>query len=118
MFDFLSNSMLSLRHMLKTSVVTKKQLKTIDFDTEVTVDIPRISVREYMRNFKLYNEKVMNGASFIIAKNDADQVLISPPPATKEKKYCMKDLFSLKLVKFKSGDPHLSEKVDQIVYGI
>jgi hypothetical protein len=56
--------------MPKTSVTTKKQLKTIDFDIEVTADIPKISVREYMRNFKLYNEKVMQGESFIIATND------------------------------------------------
>lgn len=96
-------------------IVTKTKLEPKTFDAEEVNDatIPKISVREYMRNFKLYNEKVMQGESFIIAKNNEDQILISPAP---KKKYCFADIFNIK--KFKGGDPYLSEKVDQIVYGI
>lgn len=93
-------------------VTTKEKNKA---HTELMADIPKISVREYMRNFKLYNEKVMNGATFIIAKNDQDQVMLSMPPV--KKKYSLKDIFKIKLYTG-AVDPYLSEKVDQIVYGI
>ena len=96
-------------------VTTKEKNKP---HIELTADIPKISVREYMRNFKLYNDKVMNGATFIIAKNDQEQVMLSTPISKQKKKYSMKDLFTLKLSKDIDGDPHVSEKIDQIVYGI
>lgn len=99
--------------MPKTVIKTKLEPKTFNTEEVNNVPIPKISVREYMRNFKLYNEKVMQGESFIVAKNDEDQILISPAP---KKKYCFVDIFKIK--KFKGGDPYLSEKIDQIVYGI
>jgi hypothetical protein len=92
-----------------------KKIPTRDIEVEITTPVPRISVREYMRNFKLYNEKVMNGASFIIAKNDVDQVMLSVPPS--EKKYTLKDIFKIKPYTGKV-DPHLCEHIDSIVYGI
>lgn len=106
--------------MPKTSVITKKQPKTIDFDTKEINDnsIPKISVREYMRNFKLYNQKVMEGASFIIAKNDENQVMITLPPVKQKKKYSMKDLLTMIIPKDVDNDPYVSENIDNIAYGI
>ena len=96
-------------------VTTKEKHKP---HTETMVPITKNSVREYMRNFKLYNQKVMDGATFIITKNDQDQVVLSTPISKQKKKYSMKDLFTLKLSRDVDGDPYVSEKIDQIVYGI
>jgi len=72
----------------------------------------KISIREYLRNYNDYNHKVIKGESFIITKNNQDQIKISPVENTK--KYKMKDLLSIRF----SGDKNLSKNIDKIVYGI
>ena len=72
----------------------------------------KISIREYLRNYNTYNDKVMKGESFIVVKNNKPQIKLSP--VEDEKKYTMKDLLSIRF----SGDKNLSKNIDKIVYGI
>lgn len=72
----------------------------------------QISIREYIRNYNDYNDKVMKGESFVIVKNNKPQIKLSPIDS--EKKYSMKDLMSIRF----SGDKNLSKNIDKIVYGI
>lgn len=72
----------------------------------------KISIREYLRNYSAYNDKVMKGESFVITKNNQDQIKLSPVDG--DKKHTMKDLLSIRF----SGDKDLSKNIDKIVYGI
>lgn len=72
----------------------------------------KISIREYLRNYNTYNDKVMKGECFVITKNNQDQIKLSPVDT--DKRYTMKDLLSIRF----SGDKDLSKNIDKIVYGI
>jgi hypothetical protein len=110
--------MLSLYHMTKTTIKTKIQSKIMDFGINSSDSIPKISVREYMRNFKVYNQKVADGATFIIAKNDEEQVMLSTPPEKNKKKFTLKDWLTLDIPKDIDIDPYVSENIDKIAYGL
>ncbi len=74
---------------------------------------PRISIREYIRNYKTYNDLVNStGKEAIITNQDEDVVRITP--ITPAKKWTIKDFEGM----FFQGEPDLSSKIDEIAYGI
>lgn len=87
--------------------------KTLTFTQDTT---KRISIREYLRNYKKYNSEVkLTGKNIIITNQGGDEVLLSTAPSTKEKKvWTMKELEK----GFFHGGKNLSKNIDKIVYGI
>lgn len=76
--------------------------------------ITRISIREYIRNYKTYNDLVNStGKEAIITNQDEDVVRITP--ITPAKKWTIEDLRSMITT---GEDPELSNKIDEIAYGI
>lgn len=74
----------------------------------------RISIREYIRNYKIYNEDVCStGTDIIITNQDEDVVRITP--AKSKKKWTIEDF---KKMRFKGGGKNLSKDIDKIVYGV
>lgn len=92
---------------------THMKAKTLTFTQDTT---KRISIREYLRNYKAYNSEIkLTGENIIITNQDNDEVLLSPAPSIKEKKvWTMKDLEK----GFFHGGKNLSKNIDKIVYGI
>lgn len=76
-----------------------------------------IGVRELTRNMKTISRAAKHGASFIVMKN-AEPVFRIEPVAEeikKKGKYTKEDLFS---IRFNSGEKDLSQRIDEIVYGV
>ncbi len=87
--------------------------KTLTFIQDTT---KRISIREYLRNYKAYNKEInLTGENIIITNQDNDEVLLSPAPVViKKRKWTIKDFEK----GFFKGPKNLSKNVDKIVYGI
>lgn len=87
--------------------------KTITFTQDNT---KRISIREYIRNYKQYNNEVkLTGERVIITNQDNDEVILSPVDDKKNKRiFTIKDLEK----GFFHGGKNLSKNIDKIVYGI
>lgn len=71
-----------------------------------------ITIREVHRNLSAIAEAVQKGKSYVITKNAKPVFRISP---VVEKEYTIKDLRRLQ---FSSGEKNLSQRVDEIVYGV
>lgn len=74
-----------------------------------------IGIKQLYRELPKITKQVKKGKRFIVVNRSKPVFEIIPHEEEKKKKYTFKDLAKLK---FKSGDPYLSEKVDEIVYGI
>lgn len=87
--------------------------KTITFAQDNT---KRISIREYIRNYKMYNNEVkLTGERIIITNQDNDEVVLSPADNKEGKRrFTMKDFEGC----FFKGGKNLSKNIDKIVYGI
>jgi hypothetical protein len=87
--------------------------KTLTFTQDTT---KRISIREYLRNYKQYNTEIkLTGKNIIITNQDNDEVVLSPAPTTnKKRKWSIEDFEGC----FFKGGKNLSKNVDKIVYGI
>lgn len=87
--------------------------KTITFTQD---NIKRISIREYIRNYKVYNNEVkLTGERIIITNQDNDEVVLSPAQsATKKRKWTFEDLEK----GFFNAGKNTSKNIDKIVYGI
>jgi hypothetical protein len=87
--------------------------KTITFTQD---NVKRISIREYIRNYKVYNNEVkLTGERIIITNQDNDEVVLSPADDKKNKReFTMDDFKPL----FFKGGKNLSKNIDKIVYGI
>jgi virulence-associated protein VagC len=87
--------------------------KTITFTQDNT---KRISIREYIRNYKVYNNEVkLTGERIIITNQDNDEVVLSPAQsATKKRKWTFEDLEK----GFFNAGKNTSKNIDKIVYGI
>lgn len=87
--------------------------KTIKFTQD---NVKRISIREYIRNYKIYNNEVkLTGERIIITNQDNDEVVLSPADNKKNKRrFTMDDFKPL----FFKGGKNLSKNIDKIVYGI
>jgi hypothetical protein len=87
--------------------------KTLTFTQDTT---KRISIREYLRNYKQYNSEVkLTGKNIIITNQDNDEVVLSPAPKIKTlRSWTIKDFEK----GFFKGPKNLSKNVDKIVYGI
>ena len=87
--------------------------KTITFTQD---NIKRISIREYIRNYKMYNNEVkLTGERIIITNQDSDEVVLSPADNKEGKRrFTMKDFEGC----FFKGGKNLSKNIDKIVYGI
>lgn len=74
----------------------------------------RVPIREYVRNYKLYNEQVnQSGESIIITNQDTDVVSLNPVKSQK-RLWTEKDFEKMRF----DGGPDLSNNIDEIVYGI
>ena len=73
-----------------------------------------ISIREVHRNLSDITRDVLFGRPFIVTKNGQPVFRIEPIEQAKPKN--LREDF--KHIQFSSGDPDLSQKVDEIVYGI
>lgn len=79
-------------------------------------NIKRISIREYIRNYKQYNSEVkLTNSSIIITNQENDEVILSPIINTNQKRKWTVDDFKDCFFK---GDKNLSKNIDKIVYGI
>jgi hypothetical protein len=87
--------------------------KTLTFTQDTT---KRISIREYIRNYKQYNSEVkLTGGKIIITNQDNDEVVLSPADTKDGKRrFTTKDLEK----GFFHGGKNLSKNIDKIVYGI
>ncbi len=87
--------------------------KTITFTQD---NIKRISIREYIRNYKMYNNEVkLTGERIIITNQDNDEVVLLPVENKPNKRrFTLKDLEK----GFFHGGKNLSKNIDKIVYGI
>lgn len=92
---------------------TPMNTKTLTFTQDNT---KRISIREYLRNYKKYNNEIkLTGQNIIITNQDTDEVVLSPAPRTEEKRvWTVKDFEGC----FFKGGKNLSKNIDKIVYGI
>lgn len=87
----------------KTSIITEETTK-------------RISIREYIRNYKKYNSEIkLTGKNIIITNQGGDEVVLSPADNTsKKRKWSIEDFEGC----FFKGGKNLSKNIDKIVYGI
>lgn len=92
---------------------THMKAKTLTFIQDTT---KRISIREYLRNYKAYNKEVnLTGEKIIITNQDNDEVVLSPVDTSpKKRKWTIEDFEGC----FFKGGKNLSKNVDKIVYGI
>lgn len=95
-----------------TKTKEKQHIKVLNFSEE---GVPqRITIREYLRNYKKYNDMVNETREKIIVTNqDVDAVILSPVP-NKKRLWTEKDF---KAMRFKGGK-NLSKDIDKIVYGL
>lgn len=87
----------------KTSIITEETTK-------------RISIREYIRNYKKYNNEIkLTGKNIIITNQGGDEVVLSPADnISKKRKWSIEDFEGC----FFKGGKNLSKNIDKIVYGI
>jgi hypothetical protein len=92
---------------------TPMNTKTLTFTQDNT---KRISIREYLRNYKKYNNEIkLTGQNIIITNQDADEVVLSPAENKEGKRrFTVRDLEK----GFFHGGKNLSKNIDKIVYGI
>jgi len=90
----------------------KQHIKILNFKDEI---IPqRITIREYLRNYKKYNDMVNETREKIIITNhDEDTVMLTP--IEKKRRWTFDEI--RKELTFKGGK-NLSKNIDKIVYGI
>ncbi len=87
--------------------------KTLTFTKDTT---KRISIREYLRNYKAYNKEVnLTGQNIIITNQDNDEVVLSPVDTTpKKRKWTFEELEK----GFFNAGKNTSKNIDKIVYEI
>lgn len=87
--------------------------KTLTLTQDTT---KRISIREYIRNYKKYNSEVkLTGKKIIITNQGGDEVVLSPADnMSKKRKWSIEDFEGC----FFKGGKNLSKNIDKIVYGI
>jgi hypothetical protein len=103
MFDNFSPVLYNTHMKTKTSTITEDSTK-------------RISIREYIRNYKKYNNEIkLTGKNIIVTNQGGDEITLSPVPKIKTlRKWTIKDFEK----GFFKGPKNLSQNVDEIVYGI
>lgn len=75
-------------------------------------DLPEVSIREYLRNYKKYNALVKSGQGItLVSKREKIGNLL---PEKSNKKYTIHDLVNLRF----KGPKNLSIDIDKIVYGV
>ena len=74
-----------------------------------------VGIKQLYRELPRITRAVSRGQSFMVMKHTTPIFKISPPETQSKKKYVLADLFALR---FKGGDPDLSKKIDDIVYGV
>lgn len=78
-----------------------------------------IGIKELHRNLKRVADAAVKGKSFTVVRDSRAVFRIEPMAGTaygQKKKYrTMSDI--LKAARFSDPDPHLSQKIDEIVYG-
>ena len=83
-------------------------------------NLERIPVREFLRTFtKLTNKKIQK--EYLIVRHGKPIGIFTPLDQTVTKTTTGKPgsaIEGLKKLRFKSGDPGLSQRIDEIVYGI
>lgn len=96
---------------MKTSTVA--HIKTLNFVAKDTAT--RISIREYLRNYKKYNEMVNATGEKIIITNQDEDVVVLMPVETRKKLRTFEEI--RQKLTFKGGK-NLSKNIDKIVYGL
>jgi hypothetical protein len=74
-----------------------------------------IGMRELLRNSKGVTKASKLGVSFLVMTNTTPAFRIEPAEEVKKKKYTKKDL---EKIQFRSGERNLSQRIDEILYGI
>lgn len=75
-----------------------------------------IGIKQLHKELTKVAHAAQRGKSFLVVRHAKPVFRIEPAmPAGKRKKYQLSDLLALR---FHSGDKNLSQKVDEIVYGI
>ena len=75
----------------------------------------QIGMRELVRNAKKISEAVNRGEEFEVYVHSVPTFRVSKIEPKKVIKYTWEDL---KKIQFSSGDKHLADNIDKIVYGI
>ncbi len=79
----------------------------------IKVTPTKIGSRELVRNFKKIKTAVSNGEVFDVLDHGVTAFRIIPPIEEKLIKYTMEDL---KKIQFSSGNKHLADDTDKIMY--
>jgi antitoxin (DNA-binding transcriptional repressor) of toxin-antitoxin stability system len=74
----------------------------------------KIGSRELVRNLKKIKTAVARGEAFDVQDHGVTAFHIIPPTPEKVIKYTWEDL---KKIQFSSGDKHMADNIDKIVYG-
>lgn len=91
---------------------TAEHIKIIDYSDEIV--LTRVPMREYIRNYKKYNDMVNETKENIIITNqDVDTIMLAPV-IHKKKRWTDKDFDAMRF----NGGKNLSRDIDKIVYGI
>lgn len=84
-----------------------------------------IGVKELYKNLNKIYKRTAQGESFIVVKRSTPVFRVIPYKAENEKekeqknkKYTLKDLRKLQFSTLRGGHTNLSERVDEIVYGL
>lgn len=76
-----------------------------------------IGIKQVYTGLKEITEQARRGRSFLVVKNSQPAFRIEPPDeqVSPRKKYTLKDF---KRLEFSSGERNLSQRIDEIVYGV
>jgi hypothetical protein len=111
MFDIPYHPCYTYRMITKTKKETA--IKTLNFTDETVLQ--RITIREYLRNYKKYNNMVNETKEAIIITNQDTDVVVIGPALNKKRRWTFKEI--REKLTFKGGK-NLSKNIDKIVYGI
>lgn len=94
---------------------TKTIPRIITLDDTDGAELIRVPIRQYMRNYKKYNDMIKETKQSIIITNQEDDIVVISPVKKKVGKISFEQL--RKELTFKGGKD-LSKNIDKIVYGI
>lgn len=89
-------------------------MKAVTKKTVRKQEVERIGMREFYRNVNKYRALTQAGKKFIITSHNEPVFEISKPTIPKKKQSRFEEMMEWRV---DMGDPHLSQRVDEIVYG-
>lgn len=78
------------------------------------LSLPTVGVKEFRQNMKKIARATRRGKTFVVTSHKEPLFKVGPV-SEDEKNYTLKDF---EKISFRSNDPNLSKKIDEIVYGL